>query len=153
MNTYPDNGLLPGLEHRVFENHTLNPVKIFTEETAGFSEHPAQLMKVGDDLGCDTPLLMMEKMGVSDVDNFKISGRSSTASALKNLLPYRSPDLIIHHSQKAITEYNNPDLMPGMFPTLFPFGLGGFEHPLRMPKVSFQAHVNALLDIPDKSFR
>ena len=50
-------------------------------------------------------------------------------------------------------EYNNPDLMPGMFPTLFPLGIAGFEHPSRRPKVSFQVQANALLDVPDKSFR
>ena len=43
--------------------------------------------------------------------------------------------------------------MPGMFPTLFPLGIAGFEHPSRRPKVSFQAQTNALLDVPDKSFR
>ena len=43
--------------------------------------------------------------------------------------------------------------MPGMFSTLFPLGIAGFEHPSRRPKVSFQAHTNALLDVPDKSFR
>ena len=43
--------------------------------------------------------------------------------------------------------------MPGMFPTLFPLGIAGFEHPSRRLKVSFQAQTNALLDVPDKSFR
>ena len=123
---------------------------MFADETAGFAEHPAEMINVdGDNL----PLLLMEKMGVSDVDGFKISGRSSTASALKNLVPYRAPDIVLHHSSHAVAEYNNPDLMPGMFPTLFPLGLAGFEHPSRAPKVSFQAHVNALLDVPNKSFR
>jgi hypothetical protein len=99
------------------------------------------------------PILLMEKMGVSDVDGFKISGRTSVASALNNLTPNRGPDLILHQSSHAVDEYNNPDLMSGMFPTLFPFGIAGFEHPLRLPKVSFQAHANLLLDVPDKFFR
>ena len=84
---------------------------------------------------------------------FKISGRSSIASALKKLIPFPPPDLVVHHLSQAVSEYNNPDLIPGMFPTLFPFGTGGFEHPLRQLKVSFQAHANALLNVPDKSFR
>ena len=37
MNAYPDDRLLPGLEHRIFENHTLESSEIFAEETAGFS--------------------------------------------------------------------------------------------------------------------
>ena len=155
MDSYPDNGLLPGLKDRIFENHIdqHDSDSLFAEETAGFTEHPSQLINGYEQNDSDPPLLMMEKMGVSDVDGFKISGRSSTASALKNLVPYHVPDVVIHHSSHAVIEYNNPDLMPGMFPTLFPLGLGGFEHPLRVPNVSFQAHVNALLDVPDKSFR
>ena len=50
------------------------------------------------------------------------------------------------------SKYSNPDLLPGMFPTLFPFGLGGFEIPDRNPKLSFETHANALLDVPDKLF-
>jgi hypothetical protein len=38
------------------------------------------------------------------------------------------PDLILHRSSHAIPEYKNPDLMPGMYTTLYPFGIGGFEH-------------------------
>jgi hypothetical protein len=39
------------------------------------------------------------------------------------------PDLILHRGSTAIKEYKNPELMPGMFPTLWPFGIGGFEDP------------------------
>ena len=152
MDTYPENGILPGIEDRVFQDHVLNSSDTFLEETAGFAEHPAQMMN-DNKHNSDTPSLLMERMGVSDADGFKISGRTSIASALKNLIPYRVPDVVLHHSSYAVPEYSNPDLMPGMFPTLFPFGIGGFEHPLREPKVSFQAHANALLDVPEKSFR
>lgn len=41
-----------------------------------------------------------------------------------------TPDLAIHYGSAAISEYNNPDLIPGMFPTLFPFGISGFEDKL-----------------------
>ena len=66
----------------------------------------------------DKPCLLMERMDVSDVDSFKISGCSSITSTLKNLIPFHPPDLVFHHSSQAVSEYNNPDLMPGMFPTL-----------------------------------
>ena len=139
------------MEHHVFESNIdhKNCNDLFADETAGFAEHPAQMINTDGD---DSLILLMEKMGVSDVDGFKISGRSSTASVLKNLVPYRVPDIVLHHSSHAVVEYNNPDLMPGMFPTLFPFGLGSFKQSLRVPKVSFQVHANALLDIPNKSF-
>ena len=151
MDAYPDDDILPGIEHRIFEDHNTDVAKIFTEETAGFAEHPAQLMNNISD--SKTSSLLIENMGVSDPDGFKINGRSSTASALKKLFSNHTPDLILHQSSNAIVEYDNPDLMPGMFPTLFPLGIGGFENPARTHKVSFQSHANSLLDVPDRSFR
>jgi len=43
--------------------------------------------------------------------------------------------------------------MPGMFPTLFPLGLGSFDNPARHTKLSSEAQANAFLDVADKSFR
>ncbi|KAJ3554886.1 hypothetical protein NP233_g12332 [Leucocoprinus birnbaumii] len=43
--------------------------------------------------------------------------------------------------------------MPGMFPTLFPYGIGGLEDSECGVPVSFQHHVCYLLNIKDKSFR
>ena len=56
MDTYPDDELLPGLEHHIFENHTLESSEIFAKETTSFFKNPAQLMNDGTS---DTPLLMM----------------------------------------------------------------------------------------------
>ena len=155
INLYPDDDILPGIEHCIIEDHnTQADVRsIFAEETAGFSEHPAEVL--GSKGDSDGPLVLLEKMGVSDPEGIKLSGRTFTASALKNLVsfPSQAPDLILHRSSAAVPEYNNPDLMPGMFPTLFPLGLGGFDNPNRPTKLSFQAQANALLDVPDKLFR
>ena len=154
MNTYPDDDLLPDIQHRIFEDNNTNATDTFAEETSSFEHHPVEIAKETNiDSHESDPLLLLEKMGVSDPDCSKISGRTSTASALKKLISGPSPDIVLHRSSEAISEYNNPDLMPGMFPTLFPLGIAGFEHPSRRPKLSFQAHANALLDVPDKSFR
>lgn len=133
----------------------------FAEETAGFAEHPAQLFKEKGDsdsslLLLENTQLLLENTGVSDPDGVKVSVRSSTASALKNLLSptnYCVPDLVLHRSSVPVPEYNNPDLLPEMYPTLFPLGLGGFDNSLRRPQLSFEAQANALLDVPDKLFR
>ncbi|KAK0466111.1 uncharacterized protein EV420DRAFT_1261642, partial [Desarmillaria tabescens] len=93
-------------------------------------------------------------MGVSDVESVKIQGRTFEAAALRNLIrpPDEKPDLTIFSGSEAIGEYNNPDLMKGMFPTLFPFGKGGFEEPQRKVTVAFDTHANYFLDIGDRSF-
>ncbi|KAI6094666.1 hypothetical protein EDD17DRAFT_1421022, partial [Pisolithus thermaeus] len=62
-------------------------------------------------------------------------------------------DLIVHHGAHPISEYNNPDLFPGMFPTLFPFGIGGFEVKSRPTALSFQLQAHHSLTLSDCSFR
>ncbi|KNZ72342.1 hypothetical protein J132_03868 [Termitomyces sp. J132] len=39
-----------------------------------------------------------------------------------------------------------------MFPTLFPYGCGGFDHPKCPTKLGFQVHVNYLMDSADHLF-
>ncbi|PBK59364.1 hypothetical protein ARMSODRAFT_899378, partial [Armillaria solidipes] len=94
-------------------------------------------------------------MGVSDVESVKVQGRTFTASALRNLVANdkKKPDLIIFSGENPINEYNNPNLIMGMFPTLFPYGVGGFEDPSRQVAVSFQKQANYYLDISDRAFR
>jgi len=125
--------------------------RVFSEETAGFAEHPADLLS--SDKHTTTPIVLLEKMGVSDPEGVKLLGRTFTASALKNLVPSTAqvPDLVLHRSSTTVPEYNNPDLMPGMFLKLFPLGLAGFNDPTRPTKLSFKAQANAFLDVADCS--
>ena len=149
---FPEDGPLPGIEACVIHDSTLNCNRVFLEETAGFTEHPAQYLKSSD---TGVPTILLKKTGVSDPEGIKCNGHTLTASALRKLAPAQTnvPDLVIHHStHNAVPEYNNPDLILGMFPSLFPFGIAGFEDPKRTVKISFQAHANALLDVPDHSF-
>lgn len=141
--------LLPGVCERVIHDEESDASAYFLEETAGLEPHPAENLAVDDE---NQPFI--ENMGVSDPDCSKMSGRSFTASALRNLIPkedYR-PDLLIAHGD-AISEYNNPDLFPGMYPTLFPFGLGRLQDPQRRVKISFQKHLEYLIDLNNRSFR
>ncbi|KAF6746382.1 hypothetical protein DFP72DRAFT_823179, partial [Ephemerocybe angulata] len=97
-------------------------------------------------------------MGVIDPELTRIPARKLTASALRQLAPSTDksdspPDLILHHGKDPISEYNNPDLIPGMYPTLFPFGIGGFEIKSRATAVGFEKQANYYLNLADKSFR
>jgi len=174
MNLYPDNGMLPGLEEKIIQDHELDAQKIFDEETAGFHSHPATAFREskssadahylynsgGDDVKkIDlSQEVMIEKMGVSDPESEKSAGRSFTAAALRNLVKdlddkSEMPDLAIHYGTSPVTEYNNPDLLPGMFPTLFPFGIGGFDDKTRTTALSFQQQAQYYFNISDRSFR
>ncbi|KAF9782691.1 hypothetical protein BJ322DRAFT_1009433, partial [Thelephora terrestris] len=82
-------------------------------------------------------------------------GKYPLAPSVRNLVPDGSelPDLVLHRGSTAVPEYNNPDLMPGMYPTLFPAGTGGFDIPDRTCAISFQKQAEYCLDLADRSFR
>ncbi|KAH7909514.1 hypothetical protein BJ138DRAFT_981566, partial [Hygrophoropsis aurantiaca] len=63
------------------------------------------------------------------------------------------PDLVVHHGNDPIVEYKNPTLIMGMYPSLFPFGIGGFEDPKRPTALSFRAQAASYFDIPERAFR
>jgi hypothetical protein len=157
MELYPEDGCLPGIESRVVHDRESDVGNIFGEETAGVSEHPAELLRSSESGApeSESPTVMIEKMGVSDPECDRMPGRVLTAAALRNLVPDGSdlPDLVLHRGSTAVPEYNNPDLIPGMYPTLFPAGIGGFEVPDRICTISFQQQAKYYLDLADRSFR
>jgi hypothetical protein len=51
-----------------------------------------------------------------------------------------------------INEYNNPNLISCMFPTLFPFGIGVAQMANRVVKVSLQMHVKHLLNLDEAKY-
>lgn len=167
MKLYLEDGILPGLEQHIIQDAELDPEKIFGEETAGFMDHPAAEFRtpsntfdVDSEPATNDSDIMLEKMGVSDPESENFGGCTFTASVLHNLVKNLDkvedsnlPDLVIHNSQAAICEYNNPNLVPGMFLTLFPFGIGGFEDKARQTGLSFQQQAQYYLNIPDCSFQ
>jgi hypothetical protein len=87
LDNYPDSGVIPGIDHCIFQEHELNVSETFGIEMAGFSEHPAELVREGDE-----SMLLLARKGVLAV---KLSGRTFVVSTLKNLVS-NAPDLIIH---------------------------------------------------------
>ncbi|CAF1200168.1 unnamed protein product, partial [Didymodactylos carnosus] len=59
---------------------------------------------------------------------------------------------MIPRSSKPTNEYFNPNLLLGLFPTLFPHGTGAIEDSTRPVKVSFKQHIQYLLSYSDKRF-
>lgn len=166
VHLYPEDGVIPGLHDRIIHDADLDPDAVFSDETAGFASHPAGVFITSNENmntdcsdNCSTAIAMVERMGVTDPETVKLPGRTFTASALKNLISDSTPnklnnvDLIIRRSNNAVPEYNNPSLLPGMFPTLFPFGIGGFEDKERLTPLSLQQQAQYYFNIGDRSFR
>ena len=162
MNLYPDDGALPGIETRVLQN-TANSESTFAEETAGLDEHPLlgaiQVDATGEGVRRDDNEIHveLEHTGVIDPDGSAIPARTLQASAFAKLAKVAATnelaDLYISNGKDAIREYNNTNLLPGMFPTLYPYGIGGFEDSSRNRAISFEDQASYCLDLGDRSLR
>ncbi|CAF3930171.1 unnamed protein product [Rotaria sp. Silwood1] len=54
---------------------------------------------------------------------------------------------IIPRGNKPANEYSNPNLLLGIFPTLFPYGCGGLEDGSRPIQINFREHLRYLLSL------
>ena len=155
MDLYPDDGYLLGIEKTVIHNEQDNAEDMFKEETAGMSKHPAELLDVpSQSFNPEILTMMIEKTGITDPESDQMPGRLFTSAALKNLVSDGSglPNLVLHRGSVAVPEYNNPDLIPGMYLTLFPVGVGGFDVPDRVCALLFANQAKYYLDLADRSF-
>ena len=139
LDSYPSDDSLPGIQDRVVYDKTSDPDTVFEEETAGISPHPASFSSDST----DQRKFLMENMGISDPESSRLTGRSFTAAALRNLVPKDSslPDIAVAHGE-VVNEYNNPNLFPGMFPSLYPLSIDGFDEIQCQNKISFRAQVS-----------
>ena len=123
MDLYPDDGYLPGIEQTTVHDDRSNTENMFKEETAGISEHPAELLHIPSaGSGCEQLGTMIEKTGVTNPECDQTPGRLFTSAVLRNLVSdsFELLDLVLHRGSVAVAEYNNPNLISGMYPTLFP---------------------------------
>ncbi|KAG8970759.1 hypothetical protein FRC05_011710 [Tulasnella sp. 425] len=115
LSLYEEDGCVPGLEDATIVDSALPVAETFEQETAGLEAHPATLLSTETTSESpSSPKIFLEAMGVSDPEGDKITGRTYTASALRNLVPKDKdrPDLIISRGSDPKPEYKNTDLFP-----------------------------------------
>ncbi|CAF1369308.1 unnamed protein product [Adineta steineri] len=81
--------------------------------------------------------------------------RIDTNKQSANLSEINTDDDLIHMVPKGsapTNEYNNPTLLLGLYPTLFPYGTGAFEDTSRPAKISFKKQIQYLLSYNDRRF-
>src|ERR1700683_3134150 len=55
----------------------------------------------------------------------------------------------IPHDPQPVNEFFHSKLFPKMYPTLFPYGIGGFEDQTRLQTIAFERHVKHLFNLTD----
>ncbi|KAF8226030.1 hypothetical protein L208DRAFT_1304229, partial [Tricholoma matsutake] len=74
--------------------------------------------------------IAFQKLVISDVEGHA-SLNELKAAALRHVQKKKGSYLKLPHGMSPENEFMNPQLFPKIYPTLFPFGIGGFEDPAR----------------------
>ncbi|CAF1459663.1 unnamed protein product [Rotaria sordida] len=103
--------------------------------------------------------LALDDLGVLDVNGSMVSSddiakyflhkvkNSKTEEQMDNERVY-----LIPHSSKPVSEYFNPKLLPGLYPTLFCYGRGAPESQTRPVEINLREHIRYLLSYSDRRF-
>jgi len=75
------------------------------------------------------------------------------ATAMMHMKTKGGRFLQIPHSDTPANEFYNPDLLPLTYPTLFPYGLGGFENLQHLTPLSFKQQVKLFFSLADWHFQ
>jgi hypothetical protein len=92
----------------------------------------------------DITQCVLERVRVQTVE--EIRDRNSDESVKKD------PVYVIPRGSKPTNEYFNPNLLMGIFPTLFPYGCGALEDNSRPVKINLREHIRYLLSFEDRRF-
>ena len=76
-----------------------------------------------------------------------------TAAAIHHAKSKGKSFVQIGHSPRPMNEFFNVNLFPMLYPTLFPYGCGGFEDHERCKRISLKEHVKYLFSLKDRRFQ
>ena len=89
---------------------------------------------------------------VADVDAHTPANQLS-AAAVRHAKTKGKPFVQVGHGPVPVNEFFNVDLFPMLYPTLFPYGCGGFEDRKRTKRISLKEHVKYLFSLHDRRFQ
>ncbi|THU80767.1 hypothetical protein K435DRAFT_621988, partial [Dendrothele bispora CBS 962.96] len=88
----------------------------------------------------DDSAIAFERVVVSDLSGNESSGVLKRAAS-KHVRQKQGSYVRFPHGSQPVSEFNNHSLFPMMYPTLFPYGLGGFGTPERLVPVGMKVHI------------
>ena len=110
-----------------------------------------EIHRAADNIAAHTDPIF-DRVVITDVD-----GHASTnelrAAAVRHIKNKGGGYIQIPHDPEPVNEFLNPTLFPLIYPTLFPYGLGGFEDRLRSEPLSMKRHVKHLFNLADRCFQ
>ena len=142
LQTFPENDVLPyHIEH--LEPKNSDDYEALTSQYEG----PQAEVEC-----CEPKQVLFENVVVMDVDG-NASSNHLRAAAMRYIKEKGGSYVQIPHDSKPVNEFFNPELFPMIYPTLYPYSIGGFEDSRRQVWVSLKRHVKHLFNLNDKRFQ
>ncbi|KAJ7020414.1 hypothetical protein C8F04DRAFT_884572, partial [Mycena alexandri] len=136
LSRLPEETILPFHIQHVLPNAGID---VTTSDYVPGSAQPT-VPDLADILHPPSSQIPFQSVVVTDVDGNAAPG-DLKAAALRHLRKPGSNFVEIPHDPNPVNEFNNPKLFPMMYPTLFPYGLGGMEDKHRRTSLGFKRHV------------
>jgi hypothetical protein len=89
---------------------------------------------------------------ITDVDG-SAPANELRAAAIRHIKKKGGGYIEINHDPVPINEFFNPEMFPMIYPTLFPYGIGGFENCNRSARVSLKRHTKHMFSLADRRFQ
>lgn len=93
-----------------------------------------------------------ESVYITDVDGHATSNQLR-AAAVKHVREKGGGYIELPHGENPENEFNNSQLFPKLYPSLFPYGIGGFEDSRRKIPVAMQSQIKHFMNIADRRFK
>ena len=93
-----------------------------------------------------------DKIVITDIEGH-LSSNVLRAAALKHVQKKEGAFIVVPHGGQPESEFTNPCLFPKLYPSLFPYGVGGFEDESRKYSIPFKNHVKHVLKLNDRRFQ
>ena len=145
LNELPTNGLLSyKIEH-------IQPSEDLDAPESRYDTNPSSDSTDSMPPPDETSRIQFSNLVITDVDG-NASPKDLKAATLRHYKQGGS-FLAVPHEPTPVNEFFNPSLLPMMYPTLFPYGIGGIEDKRRKSPISFEKHVRHLLLLADRRFQ
>lgn len=125
----------------------METIKIYEKQTSpeGYVKDP--LRDESSEIQNEIPINVT---ALVDTDGVNITSEQINKEILNKM--NESAVYAIPHTGIPINEYSNPKLLMSLYPTLFPYGVGGIEDFTKPNGVTFEKHIQYLLSYADGRF-
>ena len=146
LNSLDDNHILPfHIEHILPSNQFETLVSRYDDDTDFNS------ISVKPELDEHLNDIPFQNVVITNVDGHAPS-HELRAAALRHV-KQGGGYIQIPHEPTPVNEFCNPSLFPMIYPTLFPYGIGGFEDKTQKNPISMKRHVKHLCSLSDRRFQ